>query len=230
MVDGNPASDDDDELELEPVDPEILAVGRQRAAERTEAAVDRIDVDELYGDTGRYSDLTVDLSQLKKFRFTVRTLMGLTAVAALVLTLFRLMRPLAAGSTIAAVALAGGWFWVARLERRRAAERERRRAEFFGETAAVAAEPPARAVRPPLKLAFSIQELMIGLTAATVSMALLTWIGPGALSFACGMIALGGLVAYAAGIDPPPRLALLWWLALIVYLAIGGVQFLRMVA
>src|SRR5690348_7867246 len=120
MADANPSSDDDDdyELELEPVDPEILRLERERSQQRSEAAVARIDVNEIYGDTSQYSDLDVDLSGLKQFRFSTQHLLILTAVLALVLTVYRLRGGVQTVSILAAVLLAGGWWWASLLERR----------------------------------------------------------------------------------------------------------------
>jgi hypothetical protein len=42
MAEAKPPDDDDDDYELEPLDPEILAIEKARGARRTEAAVERI--------------------------------------------------------------------------------------------------------------------------------------------------------------------------------------------
>jgi hypothetical protein len=228
MSDPKPPPDDDDdyELELEPIDPEILAIERARGNHRTESVVERIDVDELYGDTGSYSDLTVDWSGLRHFRFTTQHLLVLTAVLAVVMTVFRLLNPGKAIVVIGAVLLAAGWYWASRLERRQQAERARRRAEFFGQAAAMEASDASLASseslpRVPFKFAFSTKELLIATTAAAVVLALLRIMGADALSMALGIVALTGLAANAMGYDPPPQVVLGWWLLLVMYLAVG---------
>jgi membrane protein implicated in regulation of membrane protease activity len=226
MAQRNPPDDDDDyELELEPVDPEILAKERARATHRTDTAASKIDVDELYGDTGGYSDLTVDLSQLKQFRFTTRHLLIATAFLAILLTLFRLFQTTRTIVIVAAVALSAGWIWALRLERKQELERERRRAEFFGE--AVDAEPvdadlePTVAPRPEFKFAFSIKEMLITTAVCAVVLTLLLFVGPAALSITLGGVALAGLIANALGYDPPPHVIFGWWLLLVMYLIVG---------
>jgi hypothetical protein len=220
-----PANDDDDdyELELEPVDPEVLEHERQRAAKLTETATSRVDVDELYGDAGAYSDLELDLSQLKQFRFTTRHLLIATALLAILLTIFRLNTATNAIVVIAAVLLAAGWIYTLRLERKQEAERARRRAEFFGEpveevAVAMDAEAPPR---PEFKFAFSLKELLITTGVAAVVMALLRIIGPNALSMGLGLIALAGIAANAMGYDPPRHIVLGWWILLVMYLLVG---------
>jgi hypothetical protein len=225
MPDPKPPVDDDDdyELELEPVDPEVLEHERRRAAKLTETAASRVDVDELYGDAGAYSDLELDLSQLKQFRFTTRHLLIATALLAILLTLFRLFPTTKAIVIIAGVLLAAGWVFTLRLERRQEAQRAKRRAEFFGEPVeeeAIVLEAGAPP-RPEFKFAFSIKELLITTGVAAVVMGLLRIIGPNALSMGLGLIALAGIAANAMGYDPPRHIVLGWWILLVMYLLVG---------
>ncbi|MBA3482222.1 MAG: hypothetical protein H0T51_10445 [Pirellulales bacterium] len=234
MAETKAPNDDDDDYELEPLDPEILAIEKARGARRTEAAVEKIDVDELYGDTGNYSDLSVDLSQLKQFRFTTRHLLILTAVLAIVLTLFTLLTPFKAIAVLAFVTLAGGWFYASQLERRQQAERTRRRAEFFrdGDKLAELADESlaAEASRPrfDFKFAFSMKELLITMTVAAVAVGIFTITGgPGVVSMIFGALALAGLIAHAMGFEPPRLVVLSWWLSLMIYLAVGFFQLMK---
>jgi hypothetical protein len=233
MADRTPPDDDDEyELELEPVDPEILAMERQRAAQRVESAASKIDVDELYGDTGGYSDLDVDWSQLKQFRFTTRHLLISTAFLAILLTLFRLFQTTRTIVIVAAVALSAGWIWALRLERKQELERERRRAEFFGEApppipADESAEAAPAGPRAEFRFAFSIKELFITTAAAAVVLTLVQWVGAEALSLTLGAVALIGLVVNAMGFDPPRHVVLGWWLLLVMYLLVGVFAIVR---
>jgi hypothetical protein len=224
-----PPDDDEGELELEPVDPEILAIERQRAQHRTEAAVGRIDVDELYGDASHHSDLGVDLSGLRQFRFTTRHLLILTAVLAIVLSLYIRLRACMSLFVLGVVAVAGGWIWVWRQERQRDIERARRREEFFSgalpsptslEAAEAALEPPAR--RFDVHFGFSLRELLITMTVAAVAVGLLRWLGPEVLALVLGVVAVVGLVVHFAGFEPPGLVVLGWWLLLVIYLAVGA--------
>lgn len=223
MADPKPPVDDDDdyELELEPVDPEVLEHERQRAARLGENAVKRVDVDELYGDAGPYSDLELDLSQLKQFRFTTRHLLVTTALLAIVLTLFRLFPRTKAIVVIAAVLLAAGWIYTLRLERKQQAERARRKAEFFGEPVEEEAFEVDSPSRPEFRFAFSIKELLITTGVAAVVMGLLSIFGAYALSMGLGLIALTGIAANAMGYDPPRHIVLGWWILLVMYLLVG---------
>ena len=234
MAESKAPNDDDDEYELEPLDPEILAIEKARGAKRTEAAVEKIDVDELYGDTNDYSDLSVDLSQLKQFRFTTRHLLILTAVLAIVLTLFTLLSKFQAIVAIAFVTLAGGWFYASQLERRQQAERARRRAEFFrdGDKLAELADASlaAEVSRPRLdfKFAFSMKELFITMTVAVIAVGIFTITGgPEVVSMIFGALALAGLIAHAMGAEPPRLVVLGWWLSLMIYLAVGIFQLMK---
>jgi hypothetical protein len=233
MAQTNAPDDENDEYELEPIDPEILAIEKARGAKRTESAVERIDVDELYGDTNNYSDLTVDLSQLKQFRFTTRHLLVLTAVLAIVMTLFTVLTTMKAVGVLAAVLLAGGWFYASQLERRQNAERARRKAAFFrdgdkiAEMADAALVDEAPRPRVAIKFAFSMKELFITMTVAAVAVAGFTLMGPEVVSLVFGGFALVGLIAVAMGVEPPPLVVLGWWLSLVIYLSVGFFQLMR---
>jgi len=234
MAETKAPNDDDEDYELEPIDPDILALEKARGSKRTEAAVERIDVDELYGDTNDYSDLSVDLSQLKQFRFTTRHLLILTAVLAIVLTLFTLLNPIPAILVMAAVALAGGWFYASQLERRQQAERARRRAEFFrdgdklAELADASLAEEAAQPRLDFKFAFSMKELFITMTVAAVAVGIFTITGgPEVVSMIFGALALAGLIALALGAEPPRLVVLGWWLSLVIYLGAGFYQLMK---
>ena len=219
-----PIDDDDDfELELEPVDPEILRLERERAQQRTDAAVSRIDINEVYDNTGGYSDLEVDLSGLRQFRFTTQHLLILTAVLAIVLTLLQLLDGMRTIAILAAVMLAGGWWWASRLERKQDELRRRRQAEFRGESVAADDESLAeeRAPRSTFRFAFSTKELLITTGAAAVTLGLLHILPDAFLSMTLGLLALGGLAAHAMGFDPPRQVVLGWWILLVMYLAVG---------
>jgi hypothetical protein len=238
MTNANPPLDDDDdaELELEPVDPEILEIERRRAQRKTDEAVARIDPDELFREEGEIG-LGIDWSGLKQFRFTTRHLLILTAMLALVMTLFiQVEDPCSGIAIISVIVLGAGWYWVLRQERRQEAERARRREEFFashgkrGEAAttepAVAADAtPAK--RFDFKFAYSLKELFAAMTAAAVVLGVLALIGPDKMALALGIVALLGLVVQTAGLDPPRMIVLGWWMLLVLYLAVGVIAALR---
>jgi hypothetical protein len=238
-----PPEDDDDELELEPVDPEIIAHRQARVQQTVESAVKKIDVDELYEGHSNYSDLELDLSGLKSFRFTTRTLLLITAVLAIGMTVRLILGGCMAIFLGMIAAVSMGWYWVAQLDRQKELERARRREEFFankGKPQAPAAAPampaspfdPAPAVaaaaepvekRPffDVKVAFSMKELFVTMTVAAVAMGLAMLMPLSILAMLLGLIALGGLVANTAGYEPPRLVVLGWWLLMVFYLAVG---------
>ncbi|MBL9161133.1 MAG: hypothetical protein JNL18_00165 [Planctomycetaceae bacterium] len=245
-----PEDDDDFELELEPVDPEIIAHAQARAQHTVESAVKKIDVDELYEGHSGYSDLELDLSGLKSFRFTTRTLLLITAILAIGLTI-RLMWD---GCMVIFLgmlaAVAAGFYWTSKQDRQNELERIRRREEFLANKGKQAAHAPTTASTSPsqpaspfdpevptttvaepepaekrpffdIKFAFSMKELFIMMTAVALSLALMRWITPEYLAAILGFVALGGLIANAGGYDPPRLVALGWWLLMVFYLAVG---------
>jgi hypothetical protein len=230
MADKPPLDDDDDlELELEPVDPEILAHERQRSAQKTDEAVSRIDVDELFR-ASDHSDLSVGWESWKQFRFGTRHLLVLTALLAIVLTLKQLLGGCSTIFVVCVLALGAGWFYVLQVERRIEADRQRRKREFVAalgrpaEPPMVAGVDPAQAEgRPRLdfKFAFSLQEVFITMTVVAVMLALIRMFGPHNMAVALGLIALVGLVVQAAGLEPPRVVVLGWWMLLVLYLAVG---------
>ncbi len=243
-----PEDDDDFELELEPVDPEIIAHAQSRAQHSVESAAKKIDVDELYEGHSNYSDLELDLSGLKSFRFTTRTLLLITAILAIGMTVKIVLGGCMAIflGMLAAVAL--GWYWVSKLDRQQELERARRREEFFASreqpatgaattgtspskpgspfdpelpVVAVEAEPVEKRPFFDVKFAFSMQELFITMTAAAVAMGLSMLMPREYLAMILGLIALGGLVTNASGYEPPRLVVLGWWLLMVFYLAVG---------
>jgi hypothetical protein len=235
-----PHEDDDDfELELEPLDPEILAVERERANRKTEEAVAKVDIDEILRERDDQGDYYVDWSWLKSFRFTTRHALALTALLAMALTLFKVLGGCSGLFVIGMIALGVSWFFVMRAEQRRAAERERIRKEFFashGGSLKTAMATPAEAdaanasgpqPRFDVRFSFSLKEMMIAMTAAAVFMGLVYQFGPESMAMTLGIIALVGLAVNAMGFDPPRMVVLGWWVLLVFYLVFGFITSLR---
>jgi hypothetical protein len=243
-----PEDDDDFELELEPVDPEIIAHRQERVQHVVESAVKRIDVDELYEGQSSYSDLELDLSGLKSFRFTTRTLLLLTAILAIGMTVYLQWGGCMVVFVGMLAAVAVGWYWVSKLDRQQELERARRREEFFAakglpaggaatataastskpaspfdpEVAApAAAEPEDKRPFFDVKFAFSMKELFITMTVVAVAMGLSKLIAGEYLAMILGFIALGGLITNASGYEPPRFVVLGWWLLMVFYLAVS---------
>jgi len=229
----NDPQNDDDELELEPIDPEILEHERQLAKEKTRKAESAFDIDEAYREMDPIDPVTWD--DFRRFRFTTRHLLIVTAVFAMVLALTRVMECM--GLFLVGVsALAAGWYFVLKNERRERLERKRRREELeqriaaergeaveAGHLPAETIEPePETSVEPALKFSFSMKEMFGALTVAAVLFALVRGLG-GADNAALllGVIALVGLVVHLIGLQPPGIIILGWWLLLVLYIIVS---------
>ena len=191
MPDHDSTNDDelDDDLELEPVDPEILKHRQERAKQKTREAEDAIDINAVFEQDDL--DDPIDLEQLKKFRFTTRHLLIVTAVLAMVMTMYIKLDGCMGLFVSGCVALGAGWWFVLREERRRlekiAARRERyaerhaaRRSVEDGEptpTPKIKAEKfeqinadweRENEAQPAFRFAFSMKELLGTLTVAAL--------------------------------------------------------------
>lgn len=232
MPDRPPPDEDDDdfELELEAIDPEILAHERLRGQQKTDEAIAKVDVDELYKKPENF-EYDVEWSKLRQFKFTTRHLLILTAVFAFGFTLYLSLSGCMALFVAVLLAIAAGWYAVVRVERREAAERERRRREFDAARSAspIAVEPGAstwidesRPPRPEFRFAFSLKQVFITMTVAAVLLGLLLLAGPKALVITLGVLSLAGLAVQTFGwFDPPPAVVFGWWMLLVLYLALG---------
>ncbi len=231
MPDRPPPSEDDDdfELELEAVDPEIIAHEQSRAQQKVDEAIAKVDVDELYQKPETH-DYDIPWEKLREFKFTTRHMLMLTALLAFGLTLYLSLSGCMALFIAALLAVGAGWFYVTRTERREAAERARRRREF---DAANRANPNAvelgastwieeRPPRPDFRFAFSIKQVFITMTVAAVVLGLLTSVGPKAVVITLGVLSLAGLAVQTFGwFDPPPTVVFAWWMLLALYLLLG---------
>ncbi len=223
--------DDDFELELEPVDPEILAVERARAKQKTDEASAKVDVDDILREKADEEDYYVDWGVIKKYRFSTRHLLILTAVMAVVLTMFKLLHGCSALFIILCVALGIGWYFVLRAERRRTAERQRIREALARGVGPEAVRAESQIEAPPPRVApafsYSLKELLIAMGAAAVMLTVIRIFGVDAMAMTLGIIALLGLVVQAAGFDAPRMVVLGWWLLLVFYLAVGFLAAMR---
>jgi hypothetical protein len=224
--------DDDAELELEPVDPEIIAHEKRRAEQKIEEIVKRVDVDEVLDQASPHGDigLDFDFSNWRNFRFTTRHLLMFTAVLAVIFTIFRVSE---AGCNavfwMGVIGLAAGWYWVHREEKRRDAERQRQREKIlksFGREDELAEQEEAVGTGPfgrgfDLKFSFSLRQLFITMTVAAVLMWILTFIPAQIFSMLLGLIAVAGIVAVMAGFEAPPVIVFGWWVVLVLYILVS---------
>jgi hypothetical protein len=111
-------------------------------------------------------------------------------------------------------ALAVGWFFVLRKERRLRLEREQGLAEMPSEAVEIA--------RPAFKISFSLQQMFAALTVAALAFGLMRILGgPENAAHFLGMIALAGLAIHLMGFEPPAIVILGWWLMLVLYIVVG---------
>ena len=223
--------EDDDELELEPVDPEVLAAERRRTELKTQQALSSVDVEELVREEVPDDGLGVDWESFRQFRFTTRHLLILTAGLAVLMTLFTQADGCSAIFILGVVFVGGGWLWVLRHDRRIAARRTQRKEELLAGGYGSGMSPPAAAdmLDAPLpkpssfdfKFAFSLKQFFIAFTAAAVMLGFIRIFGADKLSIVLGIIALLGLAANAIGLEAAPIVVFGWWLLLVLYLFVG---------
>lgn len=228
MTTSDSFDDDGDEYELEPVDPEILEMERQRIRESARRAELAVDINETYEDVSSADPVTWD--DFKGFRFTIRHLLIATAVLAMALTLIKVGSCLGA-FIIAVAALAAGWYFVIKKERRIAHERERdrdeRRRQLHDEqTESVdysQFDEPEEETVPAVefRFAFSMRQLLGAMTVAAVVFALMSLLGENNAALCLGLLALFGLVVHIIGFELPPLAILCWWLILVLYVIVS---------
>ena len=243
----SPHDDDefDDELELEPIDPEIIKHQQERTKRKTRDAEDAIDINAGYVDQDDLRD-PIDFEQLKKFRFTTRHLLIVTAVLAIVMTLFIRLRGCMGTFVSGCIALGAGWWFVLREEGLRLEKIDADRADFAQRLAARRAVEDGKPVptsapkidpqefeklnadwqreneaQPTFRFAFSMKELMITFTVAAAILGVSSILGSSNVAMLLGLVALAGLLVQAFGVELPPLVVLGWWLLLVLYLLLG---------
>ena len=129
---------DDAELELEPLDPEVMAAEERRAAEAIEVHRTAIDVNEVYRDldANRDSEIVeewVDRLRNFRFQFQVKHLLILTAVVAVLLVLQHVDRPRHDVHRRHHAGVAGVSLYLKLEENKRQEEADRRRQKMYAE-------------------------------------------------------------------------------------------------
>ncbi|MEM8943723.1 MAG: hypothetical protein AAGD11_00960 [Planctomycetota bacterium] len=237
--------DDDDDLELEPVDPEVIKHQQERVKRKSREAEDAVDIDEVF-DAMDVGD-PVDFDRLKQFRFTTRHMLIATAVLAVVMTIITRLGGCMGLFVSGCTALAAGWWFVLREEKRRLAkineERQRFKARMAARRAAEDGEPvPEKtanvssvqyeelnaewenenASQRDFKFSFSMKELLITFTIAAVMLGSVQLLGgPQNAALLLGLIALVGLVIQAFGVEMPALVTLGWWILMVLYILVS---------
>ncbi|NOZ40249.1 MAG: hypothetical protein GXP24_08495 [Planctomycetes bacterium] len=249
MSDHEPANEDD-ELELEPVDPSILKHRQERTKRQTREAEDAFDINAAYDDQDDPED-PIDLEQLKKFRFTTRHLLIVTALLAIVMTMRERLGGCMGLFVSGCIALGAGWWFVLREEGRRlekiAASREKIAQRLAARRAVEDGDPlPTSTSKSKAKdfdsegdeqldadwqrenetqsafrFDFSMKELLVTLTVAASILGITTILGSGNVVLLLGLVALAGLLVQAFGVELPPLVVLGWWMLLVLYILLS---------
>jgi len=240
-----PDSDDGD-LELEPLDPELLAAEERRAAEAIDAHRKAIDINEVYRDLEANRDseiLSGWLNRLGEFRpsrfqFQIKHLLILTAVLAFVLALKTAVGVGLGTMLIVGImlAVAGVSLFLKIEENKRQEQVQRRREKMYAERRAQQLKasgqaPPMDWVKedddvsttatepsplPELRLQFSMAQLFAVITGAALFLGIGTAVGGPE-----NVAALCGLAAIAGLIVPalglrPPSFVVFIWWMLLL--------------
>ena len=228
MPDSDSFDDDSDEYELEPVDPEILEMERQRVREQARRAELAVDINESYDDAEHSDPISWD--DFKGFRFTTRHLLIATAGFALLLTLFKIGNCLV-GFLLATAAVGAGWYYVFRKERLAARERQRERVErrrelereHVGTVDYSEFDEPEQetTLLSDFRFNFSMKQLLGAMTIAAVTFTLMGLLGGENLALILGLIALIGLIVHVVGFEVPMLMVLCWWMILVLYIIVS---------
>jgi hypothetical protein len=242
--------DSDAEYELEPPDPEVLAAEERRAKEVVAATERSIDIDQIYRDAehSRSTEILNDWVRNFRFQFQVKHLLVATAVLAILLALWQHE---VLGKTLVMLAMAavvGLYLYLQWKDEQHQAEAARRRTETYdrrraaqagvaSSPTAVPARDAARSVLPPAHsmhddvgatdrstyaFQFSLKQLLFVMGAAAVVLGMVSFLGgPQNAAILLGVVALAGLVFHAVGYEPPPMVALGWWLLLLFYVLLS---------
>jgi Flp pilus assembly protein TadB len=230
-----PDDDEDDyELELEAVDPEVLSHARERArrqVQETEARAERL---ETY-DTPSEAD-AIGFDDFKSFRFTTRHLLVATAILAVLMSIIKIGGGCNGLFFAGLIMLAFGWWWVLSKERKERLERERRRLEIDARMAASRKHPRDKSLesntrmaglepdeedefpqKPALTFSFSLKQVFWAFTIVALIMGLACLVSAEHASWMLGTIAVLGLAIHVMGFELPGIVVFGWWVLLVVY-------------
>lgn len=240
-----PASSDDgsDEYELEAPDTEVLEGERRRADAEVEAARSAVDIDAIYRDVESDTDWN-EMWEGFRFQYGTKHLLILTAVVAVITAAMNAAGPATTIVLGVLFCLAGAHAYLAWREHQRQERLEGQRTRIFerarlARAGVPAAElPPLDAVeapepiveRTPIRFAPSRGELIATISISTVIFCLIYFVGSSSAALLLGIVALGGLVVHAMGVEPPGSVVLGWWLILVMYVLMSLLSAFRATA
>jgi hypothetical protein len=186
-----------------------------------------------------------------RFQFQVKHLLIATAVLAIALTLAKLGLLWSTIAYLLIFGIIGLYAYVRWEEQKHQAEVAQKREELYARrrenlTAVIASQaggapvaptlPPSIALPPvpndffddpapakpePIRLHYSMRELLIAMTPAAVLFGVIRFLGPAPTATILGLVALSGLIVYAVGYQPPKPVVLGWWLILVLYVFVS---------
>lgn len=245
--------DDDEDYELEPIDPHVLENQKKLASQAVDEAEATLDITELYAERDRLQELEA-FSKDFTFQFGLKHMLMATAGLAILLSLAKIFSGFGALILVALVGLGGAHLYlgwkdrkrIARIQEKRDAIVAMNRAQRAGDATAgdarkKLAELEARQTaaaseerllpqvdRPPLKIAFSVKEILIAMAVAAVALGFLKIVG-GSLGYditaaILGLVSVAGLAYYAIGFEAPPVVVLGWWVVILMYIVVSIVS------
>jgi hypothetical protein len=189
------------------------------------------------------------------FQFQVKHLLITTAVVAIALTLAKLGLFWPALAWLVIGGIAGLYGFLRWEEQKHQAEMAKKRDEMYrrrrqkmaemvasqagGAAADSTLEPPVTLPplpndifgapeapkREPIRVRYSMQELLIAMTTAAVLLGIIRILGATATATILGLIAVSGLIAFGVGYQPPKPVVMGWWFILILYVVLSLVGF-----
>lgn len=242
-----------EDYELEPIDPVVIEHQQKMATRAVDEAAASLDVSALYAERDRMQELE-DFTKDFKFQFGVKHMLMATAGLAILLSLAKIFSGFGALILVALVGLGGAHAYLAWKDRQRmariqekrdtiiamnrgqragettAAEAKEKLAQLEAQQSAAAAEESLlpKVDRPPLKIAFSIKEVLIAMTVAAIALGFLKFVG-GTLgrdisAAILGLLSVTGLAVYAIGMEVPGVVVLGWWVVLLMYIVVSLVS------
>lgn len=232
-------ADDGDEYELEPPDASVVSAEDRLAQETIAAAEQTIDIDELYREDERRLEIESIDEWISKFRFQFRVkhLLVATAIVAILLSL----RPGTALLLGVLASVGGLLLYLAWKEKEHEAAMEEKRRRLYAQRRAQRAErehapdaepgdvpdaAPVERTEIPLSekllsLCSPREALIASFTAAVVLGLLGITFGAAVMATCLGIIAVGGILVQAIGVDMPRMVVLCWWLLLVLYVVVS---------
>lgn len=218
------------EYELESLDGRAIDVREQLAREEVRRAASAIDINEAY-DRHHNADPIAWPPEGIQFRFQIKHLLIGTAIFAVFMSMVQIRGLIAALVSLAMMTLISAHLYIAwqerlreeAISRKRRADRIRSQGMSEGLSDAEIEAEIAQEIGPPpaerqFTFNFSLKQVMIAMTASAVLLWLIQLTGGAYLiAVVFGLIALAGLAANLIGYEPPPTVAIGWWILLMCY-------------